>query len=293
MPRSGAARRVFGRLTRCNRGCAHRSPRSRRRRHAAGRIVAGVDHRADRIGDVRQRPARRPLGQAIDRSRSAVASIGLSERWRCAKAWMRVGLSSWDHSARRAATMSRSRADLGAQLGDALGLHGRLELDLVDIGRGKHERDDDDEIDAGACQRPRSTSASDGRPGEAGQVRRSAPALGPLGGPQLGRARARIGGDFRFVGADRALGEDAEGRRRARTTSGRWREPPPAALREARKVLTMRSSSEWKATTTSRPPGLRTRSAAASPRCEFAQLVVHEQTQRLERAGGRMDVARP
>ncbi len=51
---------------------------------------------------------------------------------------------------------------------------------------------------------------------------------------------------------------------------GRWREAAGARLRSARKVLTMRSSSEWKATTTSRPDGLSTRSAAARPRASSA-----------------------
>ena len=47
--------------------------------------------------------------------------------------------------------------------------------------------------------------------------------------------------------------------------SGLWREPPDrAAERSARKRLTMRSSSEWNATTTSRPPSPRMRSDAAS-----------------------------
>ena len=38
-----------------------------------------------------------------------------------------------------------------------------------------------------------------------------------------------------------------------------------ARLRSATKFLTIRSSSEWKATTTTRPAGLSTRSAAARP----------------------------
>ena len=53
----------------------------------------------------------------------------------------------------------------------------------------------------------------------------------------------------------------------------------------------MRSSSEWNETTTSRPPGLSTRSAALQRVDEFAKLVVDEDAQRLERARRRMDVA--
>ena len=49
--------------------------------------------------------------------------------------------------------------------------------------------------------------------------------------------------------------------------AGRCREPPGRRpLRAAMNCLTMRSSSEWKVTTASRPPGLSTRSAACSAR---------------------------
>ena len=89
--------------------------------------------------------------------------------------------------------------------------------------------------------------------------------VGALGGAQLGRARARIGGDLRFVGHDRASWS-ARGRSAAAcTASGGWREPAlRAAARRRGTILTMRSSSEWNETTTSRPPGLSMRSAAAS-----------------------------
>jgi hypothetical protein len=47
---------------------------------------------------------------------------------------------------------------------------------------------------------------------------------------------------------------------------GKRREPvSPRPQRSARNCFTMRSSSEWKVTTTSRPPSASTRSAAASP----------------------------
>ena len=51
----------------------------------------------------------------------------------------------------------------------------------------------------------------------------------------------------------------------------------------------MRSSSEWKATTTSRPPSASTRSEAASAVGEFVELAIDEDAERLERAGRRMD----
>ena len=54
----------------------------------------------------------------------------------------------------------------------------------------------------------------------------------------------------------------------------------------------MRSSSEWKETTTSRPPGLSTRSAAASAAASSIQLFIHEDAQGLKGAGGGMDPVR-
>src|SRR5690606_9826443 len=48
---------------------------------------------------------------------------------------------------------------------------------------------------------------------------------------------------------------------------GAWREPPASRpLRSRRNCFTMRSSSEWKVTTASRPPGRSSFSAAARPR---------------------------
>ena len=54
----------------------------------------------------------------------------------------------------------------------------------------------------------------------------------------------------------------------------------------------MRSSSEWKVTTTSRPPGLST-ARPRKRRGELGELLVDEDAQRLERAGRRMDLAGP
>src|SRR5262249_4648998 len=57
-------------------------------------------------------------------------------------------------------------ADFAAQLGDALGLEGRLELDLVDIGSCHHEGGNNDEIEQShELHRCLMTSASDGRCG--------------------------------------------------------------------------------------------------------------------------------
>ncbi len=53
----------------------------------------------------------------------------------------------------------------------------------------------------------------------------------------------------------------------------------------------MRSSSEWKVTTASRPPGRSSRSAAASALRQFVQFLVDRDAQRLKRPRGRMDFA--
>ncbi len=51
----------------------------------------------------------------------------------------------------------------------------------------------------------------------------------------------------------------------------------------------MRSSSEWNATTASRPPVSQHAFGRFEAALEFAQLVVHMDAQRLEGAGGGMD----
>src|SRR5262245_17414030 len=145
--------------------------------------------------------------------------------------------------------------NLPAQLGDALCLPGRIELDLVDIGRRQHERSNDQHMhDTPAHGRPRITSA---RRGNCGTTRSAPPS----------RAGARVRAAARSF-ADRARGLPATSAlsgtsgRLVRISnvgaigaaSGAWREPETCRARAARKVLTMRSSSEWKAITTSRPP---------------------------------------
>ena len=71
-------------------------------------------------------------------------STGLSARWRCASAWMRAGLSSLRPFRAQRRDGVALAPDLGAQLGHALGLPRRFELDLVDIARGSDERGDHD-----------------------------------------------------------------------------------------------------------------------------------------------------
>ena len=54
----------------------------------------------------------------------------------------------------------------------------------------------------------------------------------------------------------------------------------------------MRSSSEWKETTDSRPPSRQDALGGEQSRCKLVQFLVHEQPQRLEGARRRMDRAR-
>ena len=54
----------------------------------------------------------------------------------------------------------------------------------------------------------------------------------------------------------------------------------------------MRSSSEWKETITSRPPGLQRAFGSGKRRSELIQLFIHEDAQRLKGAGGGMDPVR-
>ena len=75
-----------------------------------------------------------------------VGSMGRSLRWRCASAWMRAGLSSCAHSARRAVMRSRSRRISAPSLATRSAWSVDFELDLVDVDRGGDERGDDDEV---------------------------------------------------------------------------------------------------------------------------------------------------
>ena len=83
----------------------------------------------------------------------------------------------------------------------------------------------------------------------------------------------------RKVGGGRAHPADGASRRRA-------------GCARPETILTMRSSSEWKETTTSRPPGLSTRFGRGEAVRQLGKLLVHENAQRLEGARRRMDRAR-
>src|SRR5262249_26494477 len=134
--------------------------------------------------------------------------------------------------------------DLRAQLGDLLGALRRLVLDLVDIGGRQEQRRDHADIEEADHRRlPLTTSASAGSRGTKSCALRCAGASVRSAARSLAeRARglAAISASSGVTGRPvRARNEGA-----GAITSGRCREPPPRLLRSARKVLTMRSSSE-------------------------------------------------
>ena len=109
---------------------------------------------------------------------------------------------------------------------------------------------------------------------------------------QPGAAGARIGGGLGRAGAQRrarSAGGTAA-RTRGSRPRGSWRDGAgarPAA--SAMKRLTMRSSSEWNATTTSRPPGASSCAGLVQRALDLAEFVVHPDAQRLEAAGRGID----
>src|SRR4051794_26351883 len=154
--------------------------------------------------------------------------------------------------------------NIAAHLGDALGAQGRFELDLVDIGGGRHQQCQHTEIEEAHGQPPLTMSVSAGSRGSS--VLRSA----WRGGAALrspARSLAERARGFPAISASSGAIGRLVSRRKVGTTasmSGTCRDTPMAWLRSARNVLTIRSSSEWKVTTTSRPELFRMRSAAAS-----------------------------
>src|SRR5215468_5048037 len=167
--------------------------------------------------------------------------------------------------------------DFGSKLRQLLCPYRGFELDRVDAARRDDQRHHHDWMDETHPHRrfPWSTAASDGTPLPALPCRRG---KGGRRTPAAARAGASVRSAARSL-AERARGfssisasSGVTGRRvSARKVaacgilSGIWREPPLSPLRIATNVLTIRSSSEWNETTTSRPAGFRTRSAAARP----------------------------
>src|SRR5262249_9816258 len=160
--------------------------------------------------------------------------------------------------------------DLHAQLGNPLRLARRFELDPVDIDGSGDERGDDADVEEAHHRRlPLMTSVRAGSRGK-----RSSCAL-PAGASVRSAARSlaeRARGLAAIAVASGVTNRPVRTRKPAGgcLASGRWRDPPLRRLRVARNVFTMRSSSEWKATATSRPPGRSTASAAARPAASSA-----------------------
>ena len=158
---------------------------------------------------------------------------------------------------------------LRLELGDLLGMEERLVFDRIGIARRADQRADHDHVGEADQRRAPRASAVPRQLGEGVDRRERPPGrrLRARGAAQLGRTRARIG---RRLSRAREPSVPSSWRGSvgsAAGAAGRCREPPGRRpLRAAMNCLTMRSSSEWKVTTASRPPGLSTRSAACSAR---------------------------
>src|SRR5262249_22265483 len=155
-------------------------------------------------------------------------------------------------------------ADFRMQLKYALGAHGRVHLDAVDIGRRENQRADHEEVDDPHGQPPRIMSESCGHDGA------SALACAGASVRSAARSLAERARGLAAISLSPGITGLRVSRRKLGTacfTSGRCREPPLVLARSAKKFLTMRSSSEWNDTTANRPPGFSTRSAASSAVC--------------------------
>ena len=160
---------------------------------------------------------------------NCAGSIGFSDRWRCASAWMRAGLSSLPHSARSMERWYRARRRISVRIfATRSACTVEFELDLVDIGRRGDEEahttmrwshripvippqhvGERRQARPGAS-RPRASRV----PLRIGE-RASCPRLGvrPLCRAQFGGTGARIVLDLGFIRRNRAAGEDVERRR--------------------------------------------------------------------------------
>src|SRR5262249_20755783 len=136
-------------------------------------------------------------------------------------------------------------AQLAAELGKTLGLNGGIEFDAIDVSGGEHQHSNHQEIKKAQDHgRPRIMSASSGNDGSrcstlpvrAGASVRSAARNLAERARGLAASSDASGVCGRVVSA-RKVGGGA-------VISGRCLEPAGRRLRSARKVLTMRSSSE-------------------------------------------------
>src|SRR5579859_1987480 len=136
-------------------------------------------------------------------------------------------------------------ADLGAQLGEALGLQGGIEFDAVDVGGGEHQRADYQQIQQPDDHaRPRIIASSEGRRGNRSSIGVSRAAASVRSAARSLAERAR---GFAAVSASSGVSGRLVRMRNvgaAAIASGRWRDAAGARLRRLRKFLTMRSSSE-------------------------------------------------
>ena len=139
-----------------------------------------------------------------------VASMKRSLVWRSASPCRRPGVSSLAQSECSARDRVALAADVGAQLHHAFGAHGRFHLDAVDVGRGEHQRADHEEVDDAHASVAPSHDVVERRQPEPSAFAPMRRRIGPLGGAQLGRTRARVGGDLLLVGDQRALGQHLE-----------------------------------------------------------------------------------
>src|SRR5262249_14701265 len=154
--------------------------------------------------------------------------------------------------------------DLAAELGNPLGLQCGIELDLVDVGGRENERSKHADMQNAQHQpRPMISCGLGSRGNAATAVTWAAASVRSAARNLADRAR----GFSAISCSSGAIGRRVSTRKlgAARARSGMWREEAGSLLRALRKVLTMRSSSEWNAITTSRPPGASRRSAARKP----------------------------
>src|SRR5579871_3143556 len=235
-----------------------------RRPDTAGRgSVFRINHGADRIVGRRLHDRRRPLRQMleiIDLMRLHLPQLQkpVGQRLDAARR-----IESAPFGAQRGNGITFA-ADFATQLSDAFDLQCRVEFDLVDPHRGNDQGSDDYDVEETHAQRPLMTSPSDGSRGRRSSM---APAWGAASVRCAARSLAeRARGLQAISSASATIGRLVSTLKLGcgRTTSGRCRDPPPTRLRSLRKVLTMRSSSEWNETTTSRPLDLSRRSAAPS-----------------------------
>src|SRR5690606_9163389 len=175
--------------------------------------------------------------------------------------------------------------DFGAQQADPLAVFADVALDAADLGAlagggrlGDIDREDkgqdaghaDDLDTAHAAHLPLEQALDGGGHGDHAAL----PFIAPHAGAVVRTPARSLAERARGLAASSAspasrapLNSRSKLGLRVSTATGAWRDPPGALpVRSVRKALTMRSSSEWKVTTTSRPPGASVASAASSPR---------------------------